>query len=460
MAIPAQPCECLPYSNICCCGTQNGITVVQPQCQNLPDGSVVNNPAFVLNLNTSFWTYKFLIDCNSATRGISNIGIPICAKINAANIVVEEKVDGCGLFIVVPFELITNDPNYGPAPEGFQFLKVNTNDRFDKGLSVEYRISIIGDYAEAIQPIKVKAATVTYTFGCGGCFIVPGCNPEGKLLVSKECSTVIDNNQATMEYNVYVDNVGDGLLDPVEFEDTIILPAPLVIGAVTVIPSTLSVDTSIPGQVRISGNLGAIEPGGRVTVTYTIPIISISSPGSYSVVNMAQAVADGTESASMCNTSLDVVKLTASKCCAITGHLGTFNMTIESVGDTPDVTIDISDRMRIPAGVTVRFSSFNGCEAYYADTQTPIPLNVNLEGPISIEIICRNSLVPSGGSFVKSISYVLVASAIVGVTTISNSITAVLPHNLENIIYQGTENLPAVASIAVELVQNCNTPCE
>lgn len=459
MAIPAQPCECSPYSNICCCGTQNGITVVQPQCQNLPDGSVVNNPAFVLDLNTSFWTYKFLTDCNSATRAISNFGIPICAEINAANIVVEEKIDGCGKYAIVPFELITNDPNFGPAPDGFQFLKVNTNGRFDKGLSVEYRISITGNYTEAIQPISVKAATVIYTFGCGGCFIVPGCDPEGELLVSKACSTVINNNQATLEFAARVDNVGEGSLDLVQFEDIIIIPTQLTIGIVTVNPSTLTVDTSVSGRVRISGDLGTIEPGGRVTVTYSISIASISNPGSYTIVNMARAAAVGTESTAMCTTSLDVVRLSASKCCSVNENIGTFNLTIASVGNTPDVTVDIFDRMRIPAGVTVQFSNFNGCEAYYADTQTPIPLNVNLEGPLGIDIICRNALVPSGGSFMKSISYTIVSSSIVGVTTIANSITGVTPLNLINTIYEGTENLPAVASIAVELVQNCNTPC-
>jgi len=460
MAIPAQPCECVPYSNLCCCGTQNGITVVQPKCQTIPDGSVVNNPAFVLDLNQSFWSYKFLTDCNNATRAISNLGIPICDKINAENVIVEEKIDGCGQYLSVPFELIKNDPNYGPAPNGFKFLKINTNDRFEKGLSVEYRISIIGNYSEAIQPIKVKAATQVYTFECEDCFIVPGCNPEGKLLLSKECSTVINNNQAKLDYSVHVDNVGDGVLDSVEFEDIIIIPTQLTIGTVSVNPSTLIVDTSVLGQVKIIGNIGTIQPGGRVAVTYSIPVISISAPGNYGIGNMARAAAEGTESAAMCKTSLDAVKLRANKCCSVTGNIGTFNLTIENIGDSPDATVDIYDQMRIPAGITMRFSSFNGCEAYFANTQTPIPLNEDLVGPIVIEIICRNALVPSGGNFMKSISYTLVASSFVGVTNIANSITKVIPHNLDDIIYQGTDNLPAVATIPVGLTQNCITPCE
>ncbi len=458
MALPAQPCECSPYTNICCCGTQNGITVVQPQCQTLPDGSVVNNPAFVLDLNASFWTYKFLTNCNGTTRGISGIGIPICLEISATNITVEEKIDGCGTFNTVPFELIQNDPNFGPAPTGFQFLKIETDDRYDTGLCVEYRIRIIGDYPEAVQPISVKAATVVYKFSCTNCFIVPGCAKEGKLLVSKECATVISNNQASFKYEVHVDNVGEGALSLVEFEDIITIPSQLSIGTITVSPSSLSVDTSTTGRVKIFGSIGTIEPGGRVVITYTIPVVAISSPGDYLISNTARAAAEGTESADLCGTTLNVVKLRADKCCSVNGIVGTFKMTISSVGNSPDVIIDIFDRMQIPFGVTVNFSSFNGCEAYFADTLTPIPLNTNIVGPVGIDIICRNALVPSNGNFEKTISYTLVSSS-VAKDSVVNTITNVSPKNIENLVYEGTENLPATANIEVELLQTCLTPC-
>lgn len=458
MTLPAQPCECLPYSNICCCGTQNGITVVQPECQTLPDGSVVNNPAFVLDLNASFWTYKFLTDCNSTTRRISGIGIPICLEINATNITVEEKIDGCGTFHTVPFELIQNDPNFGPAPTGFQFLKIETDNRYDKGLCVEYRIRIIGAYPEAVQAISVKTATITYKFGCTNCFIVPGCTKKGKLLVSKECTTVISNNLASFKYEVHVDNVGEGALSLVEFEDIITIPSQLSIGTITVSPSSLNVDTSITGQVKIFGNIGTIESGGRVVITYTIPVFAISSHGSYSISNIARAAAEGTEAADLCGTTLNVVKLRADKCCSVNGSVGTFKMTISSVGNSPDVIIDIFDRMQIPLGVTVKFSSFNGCEAYFADTLTPIPLNANIAGPVGIDIICRNALVPLNGSFEKIISHTLVSSS-VATASIVNTVTNVSPVDIENIVYEGTENLPVSANMEVELLQTCLTPC-
>ncbi|GLB32477.1 hypothetical protein LAD12857_44000 [Lacrimispora amygdalina] len=458
MALPAQPCECLPYSNKCCCGTQTGITVVQPECQTLPNGLVVNNPAYVLDLNASFWTYKFLTDCNSTTRGISGIGIPICLEINSANIIVEEKIDGCGIFQTVPFELIENDPNFGPAPAGFQFLKIVTDDRYDKGLCVEYRIRIIGDYPEAAQPISVKAANVVYKFACTDCFIVPGCVQRGKLLVSKVCRTVISNNQPSFEYQVHVDNVGKAPLNPVEFEDIITIPLQLSIGTITVSPSSLNVDTNIPGKVKIFGNIGTIEPGGRVAITYTIPCIGISSPGSYIINNTARAAAEGTDSGDLCGTNLNVVKFRAEKCCSVNGNVGTFKLTISSVGNSPDAVVDIFDRMQIPAGLTVNFSSFNGCEAYFADTLKPIPLNTDIIGPAGIDIICRDAIIPFNGSFEKTISYTLVSSS-VNVTSVVNTITNITPKDIENLVYEGTENLPATANIKVELLQSCLTSC-
>jgi hypothetical protein len=81
--------------------------------------------------------------------------------------------------------------------------------------------------------------------------------------------------------------------------------------------------------------------------------VAISSPGDYLISNTARAAAEGTESADLCGTTLNVVKLRADKCCSVNGIVGTFKMTISSVGNSPDVIIDIFDRMQIPFGVTV-----------------------------------------------------------------------------------------------------------
>ncbi|MBM7625073.1 hypothetical protein [Sporohalobacter salinus] len=110
-------CSCLPYENLCCCPAEGGITVTQPSCQTIPDGRTVGNPC--LQDGTSYWTYKFQVDCDQQTRGISSIGILICEDIHTDIITVEENVNGCGKFKQVEFERIKDDPNFGLSPEGF-----------------------------------------------------------------------------------------------------------------------------------------------------------------------------------------------------------------------------------------------------------------------------------------------------------------------------------------------------
>jgi hypothetical protein len=253
--------------------------------------------------------------------------------------------------------------------------------------------------------------------------------------------------------------VGSATLDPVSFEDIILIPRQLTIGTVTVSPSGLTVDTGTPGQVKISGSLGAIEPGGRVTVTYSFPITGIARPGAYTISNTASAVAAGTESSDSSTATLNVVRLRADKCCSVNAASGTFRLTIASVGDSPAVAVDAADRMVIPAGVTVFFRSFGGCEAFFAGTTEPVNLFTDISGPAAIDIICKNQVVPAGESISKVIEYTLVSSSVVGTETIVNTLTGVSPVNLSGIVYEGTDNLPAEAAIAVVLSQSCIDPC-
>lgn len=459
MADPAQPCECAPYQNFCCCGPQNGISVVQPNCQNLPDGSVVNNPAFVPELNKSFWTYKFITDCAQSTKAISNFGIPVCEVLTTAQIIVSEKIDGCGTFTPVPFTLTKSDPNLGTAPEGFQFVKVETQNRYEKGVSVEYRLEIVGDFPADIQPIKVKAGSSVLTFDCE-CFEVPKCIPEGKLVIDKKCSHKIVDNQATLTYNITVDNIGNAPLTNVQFQDTIFIPTQLTFGTITVSPPTLTVNTTIPGQIKISGNLGTINPGGEVLITYSIPITAIVAPGKYIINNTAKVFAAGTEAAGSCSTNLDAAQINSAKCCTVTnGNKGNFTMTLSNVGVSPDVLVNVFDNLFIPGGVTIQFNNFGGCIATFANTGVPVPANTDITGPVTIRIDCNNLLVPSGGSIQKTITFTIVSSTVFGTAIIDNAIESVTPTNPENQVFLGAGTLPVKAEIAVELKATCQQPC-
>lgn len=460
MANIAEPCACVSYTNLCCCEPINGITVVQPSCQTLPDGSVVNNPAYVPLLTRSFWSYKFITDCSSNTRAISNFVIPICELILASNVIVSEKIDGCGDFEPVEFTLTMDDPNYGIPPEGYQYLKVEVDDRYEKGVSVEYRIEIVGDFPIGNEAISVKASNNIYEFSCDDeCYFVPRCNPQGRLSVIKNCSYTIENNQATLSYRIHVDNIGQAPLTNVQFQDNIFLSTLLGLGAIVISPSTLVVNTTTPGTINISGNLGTIDSGGEVVITYTIPIVSITEPGQYLINNTAIASATNTLDTDSCNLTLNVVRLAATKCCSIENGTGAFTLTISSVGASPNTVVDIFDRMEVPSGITIRFLELSGCEGYFAGTTNPIPINTNITGPISLDFICRNALVPAGSSYVKVGRYQLVSSSIIGTTTISNSITNVVPVNPSSQVLLGIDGLPATANINVQLTQVCQNQC-
>lgn len=458
-APPAQPCSCIPYTLLCCCGPINGISVIQPACQGLPDGTVVNNPAYAALLNRSFWTYKFMTDCNSTTRAISNFGIPICQLIIADNLIVREKIDGCGSYQPVQFTLDTNDPNLGPAPTGFQWVKVETSGRYEKGVCVEYQLEIVGDFPVTIQPIKVKAGTAILNFNCG-CFQVPQCNPQGRLVLTKDCSNTIVNNQATLNYHITVNNIGDGILTNVQFNDVLTYPIMLSIGTITVSPSTLAVDTSVPGQIRISGNLGTLESGGQAVINYSIQIAGVLEPDVYTIFNMASASAAGTQTADSCSNTINAVLLDTQKCCIVDDtNTVTYRLKITSIGLSPDVLVDVIDNLSIPSGVVVQFTGFSGCTATFANTDVIVPLEVDITGPSQIRITCNSILIPNSGSVHRDIKFILVSSSVSGVVSIENTIQSVTPTNLSDQIFLGAGAIPIQVNIGVQLSLLCSNPC-
>lgn len=458
-ADPVQTCHCSPYAHICCCGPLNGITLIQPACQNLPDGSVVNNPTYVPGITASFWTYKFITDCSKTTRAISNFGIPICETIAAANVTVFEKVDGCGHFVSVPFILIRDDPNLGLAPTGFQWLKVETGGRYDKGVCSEYRIQLTGDYATDIQPIKVKAANNIITFDCG-CFLVPKCNSQGKLAIAKSCAHPIVNNQVTYTGQVNIINIGNASLDNVQFLDVIFIASTLGLGPLIVNPSTLTVDKSVPGQIKISGSLGAINPGATITVTYSFPITSIPATGKYITNNTATATATGTQAAANCSTNLDVVQVSTTKCCSIKNtNSGSFTFTIASVGDSPSTAVNVRDYIIIPAGITLQFTGLGGCTATFTSGGGTVPLNTNIAGPVDITIACDNLSIPAGGAVARTVNFRIESSTVWGMAAVHNSLGSIVLSNPDTQVFLGAGQLPAEAEIDVRLNLICRQIC-
>lgn len=320
-------------------------------------------------------------------------------------------------------------------------------------------MQIDGDYPVGFQPISVKAATNVFVFDCG-CYQVPKCNSQGKLSLSKTCDHTITNNQATLIYHLTISNIGDGALTNVQFNDAITIPTNLNIGNITVSPSTLIVNTSTPGQILISGNFATITSGGQIPIDYTIQITGVTNPGSYVVANTAFVSAIGTQASASCSTTINAVQVDSQKCCIVSDlNKGTYRFTISNVGLSPDTLVDVLDNLFIPAGVTLQFTSFDGCTATFANTNIPVPLNTSITGPVTIRIVANSILVLQNGSAHKDITFILVSSSAVGISSIENTLESVTPTNPNSQIFLGAGSFPIKVNMDVELSLVCTKPC-
>ncbi|MCA1011664.1 DUF11 domain-containing protein [Halobacillus halophilus] len=457
MADICQNCSCSPYENVCECPTNMGITVTQPACQTLPDGSISGNPCFRPSPeNRSYWTYKFLTDNAQSTRAISNFLIPICQNILAANIIVSEKIDGCGSFTPVPFTISSSDPNFGNAPMGFNWLKIETNNRFEKGVCVEYRLEIVGNFPVGTQGIRVKAANNNLTFACDGCFLVPECPAPGQLVVDKNCEEIFMDGMATLSFSIEVTNSGGSPLNNVQLTDTLLFSNAINLGPITISDSNLMVDRTVPGRIRITGNLGTLNPGDERFITYSLPVVNVSAPGEYLITNTATVTSMTSEATDFCSLNLDVVQLSADKCCTVNGNQISYRITLENTPNSPDTRANLTDVLTIPAGLTVQFSTIGGCNAMF-EGGGEVPLNENITGPRTIVIECMNLTIPQGGSAHRDIQLSIVSS------TTQN---ATINNTLENVelatgdqIDLGTLNVPFSVDTNYVAIITCTNPC-
>jgi hypothetical protein len=323
-------------------------------------------------------------------------------------------------------------------------------------VSVEYCLEIIGDYPTFKQPIKVKSNCKVITFKCG-CFLVPRCPMQGKLEIIKTCGYTIVNNQLAFNFLLNVNNVGKTPLTNVQYLDSVVIPVQFTLGPITITPRTLVVDTSTSGVVKISGNLGTINPGGNVPVSYTIPIASLSDPGTFIVTNTATASASGTHASATCSSVLNIVKLSAANCCNVTGNRITFKLTLTSVDVSPDTRINITDQLVVPPGLTVIFNDFGGCTATIAGSGSPVPLNTNVAGPITVKLQCNGIRVLQDGSAHKSLCLTVVSNTNFGTVTIQNTLQQVTLTDPSQQLFLGTAPLPLETDITVIQSLQCKS---
>lgn len=407
----ADTCTCPTADNYACFAfPANGIGVFQPTCGLIPNGDRVENPYLDVDNNVSYYTYGVTFSCVTQDgETIQEVFISVCENISIEDIlVVEERLDGCPDFTAVSFDL--NNTSGQTPPPGYRYLRILVSGDVTRGSAALYRITLSG-----IFPAEVLADTASNTFivttesilagflaGPTVPYRLAGCPAEPRLTVTKTCDRMIVDNRATLSYQVVVSNTGNADLADVQYSDIINYNGPNVaLGMITVNLETIRVDTTTPGVVRLSGNLGTISAGGAVTITYTVPIMAFSTAGSYEFNNTATASSGDVEGSATCNVAVDVVALFTYACCRVMGSDVTFEIAITNRPNSPVTLIDTQALLTVPNGVVVQFESFGGCQAFFADTMEMVPLNSDVTGR-QINIVC-DYMLPSNVTITRAV---------------------------------------------------------
>ncbi|MBM7625071.1 hypothetical protein [Sporohalobacter salinus] len=94
----------------------------------------------------------------------------------------------------------------------------------------------------------------------------------------------------------------------------------------------------------------------------------------YNIVETASATSRELEvqSTEECTLNIDAVRLRGDKCCSLgqQGDSFNFNLQISNVDNSPETNVNIVDTIIIEPEVTIQFTSFDGCEAVFADTSS------------------------------------------------------------------------------------------
>ncbi|MDI6617983.1 MAG: hypothetical protein QME45_04810 [Clostridiales bacterium] len=447
----------LPYKNLCSGPSQNGISVMQPACQSLMDGSIVNNPCFNIITGISVWTYSLFSDCSSGgyANPVESILIPVCHDISKENIIVEEKIENYGKFNIIPFMLLPDDITFGQAPSGFQYLKIENNGRYERGAHVEYRISIAGDYPALSQPITVKAGHDILKFACQNGYKVPGCPIPDKLTAEKKSSLIIKNNSAVLEYNVSIKNEGGSNLEDIKFQDILSYDGANVALAPLLLPVDLKfeITTVSKNTVMIFGKINSIIAGQSINFKYDVPIDSFMQPGAYIFTNITTVSCGTISSSDTCTNTVNVVRLKGESSIKVTENNKIIHhITVANTGTSPDTSVKILDRIFIPGDVLIQFTDFCGCTATF-ENGNRVSLNMNITNSV-VNISHEDLPIPSGGGVRLPIEFVVVStSAFKSPAKITGTLMQLLPAH-ESQIFLPPLNIPSSSS--VEIVGGCN----
>jgi hypothetical protein len=410
MASPCSPCNNIPFLNRCYYPAKNEIWVTMPQCQVVPGQlTPVNNPCF--DGNKSYWSYNFFIETSENSQAsIVSFAIPVCKELTVSQISVFEKLSNSVQYVKRPFELkssLSKKDEFIMASEGFQYMIINIDERYSTGLSAEYRIELDGDYPEVLKDIYVNRSSADEGLIMEGSFIVPGCPPPDELSIIKNCSTSIDNNVAALNYEVIITNTGGSAARNVQLIDTIGYDGlNITIGDIKVEPENERLDiTSMPSLLEIKGQLGDIQAGARVTVKYSIPVISIIRDGIFEFTNIATALNNrGVLVQSNCTIRMEAAQLAVNLNKAVNDNSIKFTIQLSGSGNYPESSSRVEGQIIIDEGLTVELTRLGNFIASSEDG-TPKEQGSIVEGMQNgTKVLITNLNIPlSGGKTIQEV---------------------------------------------------------
>ncbi|EEM19373.1 hypothetical protein bthur0001_55000 [Bacillus thuringiensis serovar tochigiensis BGSC 4Y1] len=273
----------------------------------------------------------------------------------------------------------------------------------------------------------------------------------------------ISSNNAFIQYKINVSNTGQLPAMGVILKDQLRFSFPIVtISNITFSNPRIKIIQQGPGIIYIEADLGDFAPGDHQTFDITVPVIKFSEPGLFLFTNTV-TVSDSqgtTTSSDTTENSIPVVQLRAYKCSNINLNQIQYNVSIVNVDNSPDTNIVVSDTLTIPEGLIIQFHSFDTCSATFVNSQQPVPINQDIEGPVIINFTCTNIPVSTHSAINFTIHMSIVSHKVFkSIQTISNVLQNVSITNSDTQIYLGTENIPSGVNIDVITTLKSNQEC-
>lgn len=387
------------------CQQVGSLIVDFPSQQVLPNQECGSNPFYDFDMNKSYWTYKVMSILDQTDPQITDVYIPIYSNINDDMLVVEESIVACNETMVVPFDF-SSPPGILP-PEGYKFIHVSVNRRYLTSNCVFYRLTLVGNYPKTNQDIYLQTEDSVVGFDTG--LPVPSPIESPAVTINKEGQVNIIGNSATIDYTVRVMNTGNEALSDLMFTDRIDYTAfRFSFGTIIVEPDTINVDTSRPGVIELSGNLGTLGIGEMVTITYTVPLTGFTGPGNYIFNSMTMVMNDIVQGAIDTQVMVPVVQLESVLSCEVTSvNEINFNLQITNLAGSPDTMVSFTMVVIVTGSVTAQFQNFGRCRATLSGTESPVLPNTNITGR-SVTITC-NFFIPATGILNQNIPLLIVS---------------------------------------------------